>query len=75
MATRSLAPLPSNMTRHTRVLFRYDDAEVHNQAVSAALSAQPIEDAQPMRSFYAWKGKRNLEGLHFLCPASSSWQD
>lgn len=65
-ATRSLAPLPSNLTAQTRVLFRYDDTEVHNEAISTALAAQPIENAEPMRSFYAWNGKRNLEGLHYF---------
>lgn len=66
MATGTLAPLPSNSLGHTRVLYRLADGDIENEPVSTALAAVPLEQASPMRGFYSWRGKRNLEGVQFF---------
>ena len=66
MAPSTLAPLPSNSLGHTRVLYRLADGDVENEPVSSALTAVPLEHASPMRGFYSWRGKRNLEGVQFF---------
>lgn len=60
--SRALRSLPSNVTDTVRVLARLD-GRLLNVEASRALTAEPFEDALPIREFFAWPGKRNYEGL------------
>lgn len=60
--SRALRSLPSNVTDTVRVLARLD-SQLLNVEASGALTAEPFEDALPIREFFAWPGKRNYEGL------------
>lgn len=66
VATKSHASIPTNLSTQTRVLFRLDDEHVENVAVSPDLTRTHLHLARPMRAFYSWRGKRNLEGLHYF---------
>jgi hypothetical protein len=61
-AAGALRSMPSNMTDETRVLARLD-GRMANVRVSTALSSLALESALPVREFFAWRGKRNYEGL------------
>jgi hypothetical protein len=54
--------LPVNSTDRTRVLVRLDGA-TRNDDVSPNLALLAVERAVPIRRFFAWRGKRNYEGL------------
>lgn len=58
--------LPTNLTSETRVLHRFAGQGVQNVAASPDLTLTHLHLALPIRTFYAWRGKRNLEGLHYL---------
>lgn len=57
----ALTSLPVNATDSVRVLGRFEngffDAQLPGDVVS-----RPFESALPVRSFFAWPGKRNYEG-------------
>ena len=59
----ALRNLPRNGTDHTRVLLSLD-GEVQNLA-PPSLSEIPVEQAEPIREFFAWSHKRNYEGYWF----------
>ena len=59
---RSLRSLPINATDRTRALYRLG-GRIHDNAVGPDLTALRLEDAAPIREFFAWKGKRNYEGM------------
>ena len=59
-----LKQLPDNGTDQTRVLMNLGD-EIRNVAVDTSLVDIAVEDAVPIREFYAWKHKRNYEGYWF----------
>ncbi|MGP5080889.1 TnsA-like heteromeric transposase endonuclease subunit [Corynebacterium variabile] len=56
--------LPVNITDQTRVLINFDGDD-QNVAGDAALADVPVERAQPLREFFAWKHKRNYEGYWY----------
>lgn len=60
----ALRNLPRNGTDHTRVLLSLD-GEVQNLALPPSLSEIPVEQAEPIREFFAWSHKRNYEGYWF----------
>lgn len=60
--SRALRSLPRNVTDTVRVLARLG-GELLNVEATHALTAEPFEDALPIREFFAWPGKRNYEGL------------
>ncbi|MFX4270730.1 TnsA-like heteromeric transposase endonuclease subunit [Propionibacteriaceae bacterium Y1685] len=60
--SRALRSLPANVTDLTRVLSRLD-GDLLNVEADQALTALRFEDSLPIREFFAWKGKRNYEGL------------
>lgn len=60
--SRALHSLPSNVTETVRVLARLD-GRLLNVEASRSLTAEPFENALPIREFFAWPGKRNYEGL------------
>ncbi|HAF72719.1 MAG TPA: hypothetical protein DCL06_07500 [Corynebacterium variabile] len=60
----TLRQLPVNITDRTRVLINLDGDD-HNLAGDATLADVPVERAQPLREFFAWKHKRNYEGYWY----------
>jgi hypothetical protein len=54
--------LPVNSTDRTRVLLRLDGV-TRNCDASGDLALLAVEQAVPIRRFFAWPGKRNYEGL------------
>ena len=60
--SRALRSLPRNVTDTVRVLARLG-GELLNVEATRALTAEPFEDALPIREFFAWPGKRNYGGL------------
>lgn len=57
----ALTSLPVNLTDSARILARFRDG-LRDELVSTELSGLPFESALPVRSFFAWPGKRNYEG-------------
>lgn len=60
----TLRQLPANGTDRTRVLINLN-GEIQNLAADPVLANVPVERAQPLREFFAWRHKRNYEGLWF----------
>lgn len=60
----SLRQLPINGTDRTRALINLD-GKVRNIAADFTLTDVSLENADPIREFFAWKHKRNYEGLWF----------
>jgi hypothetical protein len=54
--------LPVNSTDRTRMLLRLNGT-TRNDNVSTDLASIAVEQAVPIRRFFAWPGKRNYEGL------------
>lgn len=57
----ALRSLPVNATDSVRVLGRFE-TRIFNAPLPANVASQPFESALPVRSFFAWPGKRNYEG-------------
>lgn len=57
----ALRSLPVNATESVRVLGRFE-AGMFDAALPGDVASQPFESALPVRSFFAWPGKRNYEG-------------
>lgn len=57
----ALRSLPLNATDSVRVLGRFETG-VFEASLPGDVASRPFESALPVRSFFAWPGKRNYEG-------------
>lgn len=57
----ALRSLPANATDSVRLLGRIE-AGMFDAALPGDVGSRPFESALPVRSFFAWPGKRNYEG-------------
>lgn len=65
MRAESASQVPTNLSATETLFEAVIERQRISRFVSAGLDHLAVETAVPVRSFFAWKGKRNYEGRYF----------